>query len=372
MRRDAIPGANLLHLAFPLRGKPGAPPGTIDVEPGAPPPRIRAMGWSEEALEEATLEAPEAIDAWRERWPLCWINVNGLGDADVLQRIADRFGLHPLELEDVVHTDQRPKMEMHAGHVFVVLRMVRLVDGHIASEQVSLFFGKGFVLTFQERAGDCLDPVRARARQSRGYMRARGADYLAYAVLDAIVDNYFPVLEHIGDELDDLEDQVLVDPSEDLVRGIHRARRALLAMRRAVWPLREALSSLVREHIELIDEGTRVFLRDCYDHAVQVIDLIENYREISAGLMDVYLSSVSNRLNEVMRVLTVISTVFIVPTFLVGVYGMNFRYMPELRMKWAYPAVWAIMLLSIALMLRYFRKRGWLGSLRTKPKGEKR
>ncbi len=191
-----------------------------------------------------------------------------------------------------------------------------------------LFFGKGFVLTFQERAGDCLDPVRARARQSRGYMRARGADYLAYAVLDAIVDNYFPVLEHIGD-VDDLEDQVLVDPSEDLVRGIHRARRALLAMRRAVWPLREALSSLVREHIELIDEGTRVFLRDCYDHAVQVIDLIENYREISAGLMDVYLSSVSNRLNEVMRVLTVISTVFIVPTFLVGVYGMNFRYMPE-------------------------------------------
>lgn len=304
------------------------------------------------------------------QWPVVWIDVDGLGDAEVVKQLGTLTGLHLLSLEDVVHLYQRPKIEDFGTYLFLVCRMPYQGDC-LNTEQVSLCLGKNFVMTFQERnrPGDVFEPVRARIRSPDSRVRQHGPDYLAYALIDAIVDSYFPVLEAYGEEVDRLEDETIGRARKDAVRRIHHVKRELIAARRVVWPMREMLNAALREQSHLISTETRVYLRDSYDHTVQLIDLIETYRDVTSGLMDLYLSVVSNRLNEIMKVLTVISTVFIPLTFIVGVYGMNFDTrspwnMPELRWRYGYPAVMGFMLAIASVMLWSFRRRGWLGEVR--------
>jgi len=265
-------------------------------------------------------------------------------------------------LEDVVNVHQRPKVEDYDEHLFFVGRMVYR-NQTIETEQLSLFLGESFVLTFQERAGgDCFSPVRDRIRKAAGRIRSHGADFLAYCLIDALVDAYFPVIELYGDRLEELEEEVLDKPSPRSVHTIHQIRRDLLMLRRAVWPLREAINGLQRNDCPVFSADTRLYLRDCYDHTIQILDLVEAYRELVSDLMDVYLSSISTKLNEVMRVLTVFSTIFMPMTFVASIYGMNFNYMPELKSPLGYPLVLAIMAGIFIGQLVYFRRKGWLGS----------
>ncbi|HZL99110.1 MAG TPA: magnesium/cobalt transporter CorA [Planctomycetota bacterium] len=347
---------------------PGTSPGTLVVPPGARPPRLRVIAYGPEHIEERELADPQQLRALLGRWPVLWVDVDGLGDVAVIEALGALFGLHRLALEDVTNLHQRPKAQRFGEHLFVVARMpVGSESGALETEQLSLFIGSDFLLTFQERpGGDCFDPVRARLRAAKGRSRGAGPDYLAYALLDSVVDAYYPVLESCGERLDALEDELFVRVAPGAARRVHQVRRDLLTVRRAVWPLREELATLVREPDPLVAEETRVYLRDCYDHAVQMIDLLETYRDLGAGLMEIYLSLLSHRMNEIMKVLTITATIFIPLTFIVGVYGMNFDTgqpwnMPELLWPWGYPAVMLSMLALAVGMLLYFRRKGWLG-----------
>jgi magnesium transporter len=332
---------------------------------------VRFIAYGDEHLEEGELADLSALPVLRERFRVLWLDVQGLGNAALIESIGALFGLHRLALEDVVNVHQRAKVEVYDGNVFVVLRMP---EGRqpLTTEQLALFVGPNFVVTFQEREGDCFDPVRARIRRG-GPIRAYGPDYLMYAIIDATVDNWFPVLESYGEALEDLESAILVGPGRDTIQQIHRLRRDLLALRRAVWPLRDALGILYRESTPLVHAETRVYLRDCYDHSVQIIDLLENGRDLAAELTDLYLSMISNRMNEVMKVLTIISTIFLPLSFIAGVYGMNFdtgasRWnMPELLWPLGYPLALGMMLLTALAMLYFFWRRGWLRSDRIEP-----
>lgn len=343
--------------------KPGAAPGTITVDPAAPRPLVRMMAYGPDELVDVKLESLEAIPVELGRHAVVWVNVDGLGDAAVIKRLGEIFGLHPLALEDVVHTHQRPKVEQYGEHLFVVLREARLND-RLETEQFSLFLGKNFVLSFGEREGDAFDPIRERLRLKTGRGRGRGADFLAYALLDATIDSYFPILETYGDRLEDVEDCMVDSPDRGNLGRLHEIKRDLLMIRRALWPTREAIAQLSRDEHPLISADTRVWLRDCYDHTVQLIDLAETDREVCADLMDLYVSGVSNRLNSVMKVLTIISTIFIPLTFLAGVYGMNFHTdkgnMPELLWKHGYLMFWIVCGAITLGLLGLFWKLGWL------------
>ena len=347
--------------------KPGIPPGTLMEQPGVRQPEIRVFTYDTAGFEERTFTALDEFRAFasaqrRERHgKSMWVDVDASGHRATVQVIGEVFELHALALEDVLNGHQRPKTEQYEQFVFVVLRMLDMRDGHIDGEQLSLFLGEGFVVTFQERQGDCLDPVRTRIRTANSPLRARGADYLAYSIIDCVIDHYFPLLEEFGDRLDVLEDEILERVQRRTVEGIHCVKRELLHVRRAVWPLRDAIGALQRDEHSLIKQPTRIFLRDCYDHTVRVIDLVENYRELGADLTDMHLTMVSNRMNEIMKVLTIIATIFIPLTFIVGVYGMNFKHFPELDWVWGYPAIWAVMLSVAAGMVVYFWRKGWIG-----------
>lgn len=343
------------------RSRPGSSPGQLLVDPQAPRPQLRAFRYTADEIEErATLQIGD-VPALRKAGGRMWLDVAGLGDAAVIAAIGEIFGLHRLALEDVLAGHQRPKVESYGSVLFIVVRMPEMDGERIDTDQLSLFLGENFVISFQSRIGDCFDPVRERLRKSDGRLRAMGSDYLAYALLDSTVDSYFPVLENLGERLDQLEDEVLSSPDNSLIARIHEVKRDLMLLRRASWPQREALQSLLRDPTPLIAPETRVYLNDCYDHTVQVMDLLETYRELGSSLLDVWLSSASNRMNEVMKLLTVISTIFIPLTFIVGIYGMNFVYFPELQWKWGYPLCLALMAVLAGLMLRWFAMRGWLG-----------
>ncbi|MCC7407292.1 MAG: magnesium/cobalt transporter CorA [Phycisphaeraceae bacterium] len=296
-----------------------------------------------------------------------WINIDGLGDIGVIATLADHFKLHPLAVEDLLHSPQRPKFEVFNGSttggddlIFIVMVMARLVENSVLTEQVSLFLRDRVVLTFQETQGDVWDPIRQRLAQEGSRLRQHDASFLAYALLDAVVDHHFPVLEFYGDKLEALEDRVLDDPAPRVIQQVHAIKRELLLLRREVWPLREAVSQFQREPSTLVSDATRTFLRDVHDHAVAVIELIETYRELAGGLAETYLSSVSVRMNEVMKVLTIFASIFIPLTFLAGVYGMNFHFLPELDWKWSYPVFWGICVATAAGMLVWFRRQKWL------------
>lgn len=347
----------------------GQPPGALRyLGEHEGPTRVRVMEFSGEALREKELTDPAQCTRCQEPGVLSWVDVHGLRDVAFLEKIGETYDLHPLILEDIVNVAQRPKLEDMDDYLFVSARMLYPSEEsgadaiEIRSEQFSLVLGRDFVLTFQENgdARDVLDPIRARLRAGKGRLRRQGADYLAYALLDAVVDGYFLALERIGEELEDMHDEVIAEPSRDDLAYIHELRRTINFLRRAAWPLREVLGALHRGDASLISRETIFYFKDVYDHAIQIIDVIENFRDTAAALMDVYLSSLSMRLNSVMKVLTVISTIFMPLTFIVGVYGMNFENMPELRWPWGYYLTLGLCGAVAGAMLLYFRRLRWL------------
>ncbi len=346
------------------RGKKiGAAPGTLVHvgEKSEAAPRIHVIDYNQDNLEQRDYPDAASCLPLRDTDTISWINVEGLHQVEVIETLGQGFGLHPLVLEDILNTDQRPKVEIYDNYIFIVVKMLLYDTEHegVRTEQVSFVLGKNFVISFQECHGDVFDGVRERLRNGRR-IRFLGSDYLAYALVDAIVDSYFFILEKISDEIEQLEDELLLDPSPESLNQIHRLRREMILLRKSVWPLRELISELGREDTPMVSRETGVFLRDVYDHCIQVIDTVETFRELLGGMLDLYMSNVSNRMNEIMKVLTLIATIFIPLTFIAGVYGMNFEYMPELSWKWAYPAVWGIMIgLGIGLVF-LFKKKNWL------------
>jgi magnesium transporter len=356
-----------------LRIRPGTPPGTLVAAESAQPPVIHVMSFARESFAEERVDTIDAALERRKPGTVTWINVDGLGDAAVLARLGERLGLHPLALEDVLDVRQRPKVERFDKHMFLVMRTMRLERpaeaagraaapaATIVDEQVSVFFAADWVVTIQERSdGDCFGAVREAIRQGRGRVRDAGADYLAYLLVDAVVDAYFPVIESLAEGMHAIEEEALTSRSSGrTLLQLTRLRHDLIAVRRAVWPLREEVLVLQREESALITPETRVFLRDVYDHAVQALEVVETLRETAVSVMEVFLSVQNQRLNEVMKVLTVIATIFIPLTFIASIYGMNFKHMPELEMRWGYPMALGLMLLTAGGMIAYFRRRGW-------------
>jgi len=348
--------------------RPGTAPGTLaGLRPnGAEPSQITLIQYDEADISEFHPSSVEELISLFDPQKVNWINVDGLGDLETIRAIADHFHIHPLAIEDVL-TTHRPKAELHAEHFHIISDMFyQDEEGSVSAEQVSLFVGADYVLTFQEATGrDVFDTVRARLNTGRGFARRMKADYLAYALLDAIVDQFFPILESVGDAIEAIEDRMLEKPSRKMLRRLYDCKRLLLLMRHGAWPQREIFSTLIRDDSELFTRSTQVFLRDCYDHTTQIIDIIESFRDLSAGLTDVYLSSLGFRTNEIMRILTVVSVLFIPLTFLAGVYGMNFdtRFplnMPELNWPFGYIAFWVASLICVVAMLVFFHRKKWL------------
>ena len=348
------------------RTPPGAPPGTLIVDPKAHATTLSLIGYGDDEIIENGRASIGEIATIKGTLPILWINLDGLANIDLIEQIGELLELHDLALEDAVNVHQRAKLEDYEDHVFIVSRMVA-PGKRIETEQISIFVGDDYVLTFQERPGDCFDPVRARLRRQSSRIRRMGKDYLVYALIDAITDAYFPVLERYGERLEKLEDAVVSHPQPDLVQKIHTLKRDLLNLRRAIWPHREMINALIRDESRLMTDQTRIYLRDCYDHAVQLMDLVETYREIASGLIDAYLSSMSTRLNDIMKVLTIIATVFIPLSFIASLYGMNFDRsaspwnMPELGWGFGYPLVLLVMVLVAGALLAYFYRNRWIG-----------
>jgi magnesium transporter len=298
----------------------------------------------------------------RKKSSVTWLNIDGVHQPEIIEQVGKIFGVHPLLLEDIANTGQRPKMEDFDDYIFVVLRMLRFdeKENQTKTEQISMVFGADFVVSFQEREGDVFDIIRERLRNNKGRIRKMGADYLAYSLIDAIVDNYFMVLEKLGEAIEEIEDKLVTEPRSETLQTIHDLKRETVFLRKSVWPLREVISRLERSESPLISKSTFVYLRDVYDHTIQVMDSVDTFRDTLSGMLDIYLSSVSNRMNEVMKVLTVIATIFIPLTFIAGIYGMNFKVMPELDQPWGYLAVLILMLTIAVVMLIYFRRKKWL------------
>ncbi|WP_017653781.1 magnesium/cobalt transporter CorA [Fortiea contorta] len=349
--------------------QPGTVPGTIFIDENAESPIIFLIDYNQENYIRKQIETPEECIAYLDTESVSWVDVQGLGNQDILQRLGNVFELHPLVLEDVVNMTERPKMEDYEDQLLIIARMVVPKENICGfySEQVSLVLGKNYLLTVQEEAEhDCLEGVRMRIERCKGIIRRQGADYLAYALLDSIIDGFFPVLERYGEQIEDLEEEVIVEPTQRTLQKIYKLRRELLQLRRAIWPQRDVINNLVRDGSGLISEEVQIYLRDCYDHTVQVMDMVETYRELASGLMDVYLSAVSNKMNEIMKVLTIVSAIFIPLTFVAGIYGMNFNTekspynMPELNWYWGYPICLAVMAAIAIVLLILFWRKGWL------------
>ena len=344
---------------------PGTQPGTLaaHAEAGDAPVRITSFRYDANRCEEGSVPPSGIPSLSPPEGGVLWLDVSGLSDPSVVRAIGERFGFHTLALEDVLNVPQRPKVEWYENHLLVVLREIRHPQ---PGEQVSFFLGDRVVVSFQERPGDGFDPVRERLRQGKGRIRSEGADFLLYALCDSVLDSFFPTLEKLGDEVEDMEERVLVSPVPETFLDIRRLKRDLLEVRHAVWPARDALNLLLIEEHALIRPGTKVFFRDCYDHTIQLMDMVETFREMASGLVDEYMSAVSNRMNEIMKVLTVMASIFIPLTFIVGLYGMNFDTkaspynMPELTWAYGYPALLLLMAVVAGGMLYYFRRKRWI------------
>ncbi len=342
----------------------GQPPGSavytgdkVDV-----PVRVRMINYNETMIEELEPAAVEETFVAPDPAVVNWINIDGLNDADAIAKTGKFLKLHSLVVEDIVHTHQRPKLEDLEESLFLVVRMLSLnpETQDVQSEQISFILREGNVLvTFQEAPGDVFEGVRERLRKAQGRVRHKGADYLLYALMDAVIDHYFKVLESFGERIEVIETELMDDPYPELLQQIYSIKRELLYIRKSVWPLREAVGALERNESDLIQESTRLYLRDLYDHAIQVIDTVESFRDMLSGVQDLYLSSLGNKTNQVMKVLTIIATIFIPITFIAGIYGMNFEIIPELHWRYGYAAVWAVMIIMVAIMLAYFRRKKW-------------
>ena len=349
--------------------KSGLPPGTL-VHVGTKKgekTRITVIDYDADTCEEKELKTIEECFPCRDTQTVTWINLDGVHQVDIIEKIGKHFNLHPLVLEDIVNTGQRPKIEDFDDYLFVVLKMLYRDENEqeTQAEQVSLIIGPQFVITFQEKVGDVFNPVRERIRNGKGRIRKMGPDYLAYALIDSIVDNYFTILEKLGEEIEEMEKELVGDPKPQILQSVNRLKTELLFLRKLIWPLREVISGLQRGESSLIKETTGIYLRDVYDHTIQVIDTIETFRDLASGMFDTYLSSVSNKMNEVMKVLTIIATIFIPLTFVAGIYGMNFNpavsilNMPELNWKYGYVTSIGVMVLVALVMVYYFKRKKW-------------
>ena len=350
---------------FKRQGPPaGAPPGTLiyDREKRTESVSVRVMDYAPGACHVKTPARIEDTFPLRDSESVSWIDIEGLHDTEMLAKFGEHFGLHPLVLEDILNTHQRPKIEEYDDYCYVVARMLvpGKDSGPFQAEQVSFILGKRYLVTFQEIPGDVFDSVRQRVEQGRGKSRRLGPDYLLYALLDAMVDNYFVVLQSIAERIETVEHIIATQPKKYDLEEVHRIRRELVYLRRYTWPLRDVVAEMSRSDSPLISDDTRVYLRDLHDHVVQVIETVENFRDVLASLQDVYLSTLSHRTNEVIRVLTIISTIFVPLTFLAGVYGMNFHYFPELTWKYGYAAFWVFSVAVVVLLLAFLRRRNWL------------
>ncbi len=345
--------------------KSGLPPGTLVHigEKKTEKTKITIVDYDEAKFEEKEAKTIEECFPFKDKPTTTWINIEGVHEIDLIEKIGKYFDLHPLLLEDIANTEQRPKMEDYGEYVFIVLKMLSYDENttEIKAEQVSVILGANFVISFQEGIkGDVFDSVRERIRSGKGKIRKMGADYLAYALMDAVVDNYFIILEKLGEKIEVTEEILLTNPTSETSRAIHHLKREMIFLRKSVWPLREVLNCLERGESSLIHANTRIYLRDVYDHTVQIIDTVETFRDMLSGMLEVYLSSISNRMNQIMKVLTIIATIFIPLTFIAGIYGMNFKYMPELEWRWAYFVVLGVMAVIGIWMVIYFRKKKWL------------
>lgn len=349
------------------RNAPGSTPGTFSIPPDAEPPTIHVINYTAEEVIKKKLSKVSGIKKYLNDQSVTWIDVVGLGDADTFTELSKLFKIHRLAMEDVVNVHQRAKVEAYEEQVFIVLRMVRLRDDNLDNEQVSIFLGKNFVLTIQERKGDCFESIRQRIGAGLGRIREAGADYLAYAIIDSVIDGYFPVVDEYGERMEHLDDMLSKGQTANYMERIHHLRGDLMTLRRAVRPLRDALITLKPETIDLITAETRVYLRDCFDHTIQLVDLLDTYREMCSNLRDYQMSIISNRMNEVMKVLTIIGTIFIPLGFVAGLYGMNFdteypANLPELSWPYGYPFAITLMLMIAGGMLIFFWHKGWFGS----------
>jgi magnesium transporter len=345
--------------------KAGLPPGSLIHigEKRVKESRIHIIDYDENSLREKNAAALEECYTFKDTDSVTWIDIEGLKDIALLDHLGSCYGLHPLILEDILNTDQRPKLDDMQGYIYVVLKMldVQPASKDIISEQISIVFGKNFVISLQEgREGDLFEPLRERIRAGKGKIRKLGPDYLAYSLLDSIIDRYFLILEKIAEKIEVLEEDLVSNPGPEALRQIHMLKREMIFLRKSVWPLREVIAGLEKSDSDLVRPATKIYLRDIYDHTIQIIDTVETYREMLSGMLDIYLSSISNRMNQVMKVLTIIATIFMPLTFLAGVYGMNFKFMPELGWRWGYPLILFVMLGVGAVMLYFFNKKKWL------------
>jgi magnesium transporter len=344
--------------------KAGLPPGTlvhIGEEKGERT-KITVFEFDELSFQEREPENLGECFLFKKEPTVTWVNVHGVHEVEILEKFGSCFGLHPLVMEDILNTDQRPKIENYGEDLFIVLKMLSYDEkkGEISAEQVSLVLRSNAVLSFTEKEKGAFTPIQERLRSGKGRLRKMGADYLAYTLLDIIVDHYFAILEKLSEKIEELEEKLVTNPTTPILQKIQNLKREMIFLRKWVWPLREVISSLERGESSWIQEGTRFYLRDVYDHTIQVMDTVETFREVLSGMMDIYLSSINNRMNAVMKVLTIIATIFMPLTFLAGVYGMNFKHMPELEWQWGYPLLWVFMILIAVFMLISFRKKEWL------------
>jgi len=324
--------------------------------------RVSIIDYTESHLDEADVDSIEACRRYRKSESKTWINISGIHDVEMVKRLGESFGLHPLVLEDIVNTEQHPKIEDYEEYIFIVLKMVypQSKGDVIQHEQVSFILGPSYVISLQEVEEDIFDPIRARLKQARGRIRKRGSDYLAYALIDMIVDHYFKVLEVLGERIEMLQDAVIENPEPESLGTIQTLKKEVVLLRKSIWPLREIINTIIRSESSLIQEESILFFRDVYDHSVQVLDTIETYRELLSGTLDIYMSNISNHMNEVMKVLTIMATIFIPMTFIAGIYGMNFKYMPELEWAWSYPVLWGVFILIFLAMIIWFKRKKWL------------
>ena len=354
----------MLKLFRKTSKKAGLSPGTLvhDGDKKVEKAKITIIDYDATQFQEKEVETIEECFPFRDTPTVTWINIDGLHEVGIIEKIGKHFSIHPLILEDILHTGQRPKMEDFEDYIFLVVKMFYYdeKDDEIKMEQVSLLLGSNFVISFQEREGDIFDPIRERIRNHKGRIRMMKADYLGYALLDTIVDNYFIILEKVGEDIENMEEELVTRPTPETLQTIHNLKRELIVLRKSIWPLREVVNSLERGESPLINEATGVYLRDVYDHTIQVIDTIETFRDMVSGMLDIYLSSISNKMNEVMKVLTIIATIFIPLTFVAGIYGMNFEFMPELKWHWGYFAALLVMAAVAVFLVFYFRRKRWL------------
>jgi magnesium transporter len=351
--------------AYQKRHPPaGARPGTLMIPPDSPQPVITIMEFTPETLAERTIADANELTSIHGSDHCFWVDIQGLGNESLLRQVAEIFSLHLLTLEDLANVPARPKMEVHDTYQQFVTRMVRVSDDGVdlIVEQVCVIWGSNFVLTIQEKSGDVLDPIRSRLRTGKGRpIRSNGADYVAYAIIDCIIDGFFPVLDQYSDWIGSLEEACISDPVPATLEEINQMRRELMILRRAIWPQCDAIKRLAQEDSPFVGDAVRIFLRDTCNHAIQVADVVDSFRELATGLLITYLSTTGNRTNEIMKVLTIMASIFIPLTFMAGIYGMNFESMPELHFDWAYPLLWCVMISTAAGMLLYFRNIGWIG-----------